>query len=180
MPRKVSAEPGPPGFTLLAVLLSGPAHGYDLVSRLERLGAAEVFPLERPTLYGHLHALESAGLVRWREERHGGRPPRKVFELTAAGHAAAEAWLSEPVPRLRQVRQEFLLKLALLELLGRPAASRALIARQLDACRAYLSSLADAPAETPVARLNRGARTSAASATIAWLESLLTLEEAPA
>ncbi|GIW17281.1 MAG: PadR family transcriptional regulator [Tepidiforma sp.] len=180
MPRKARTEPGVPGFSLLAALLAGPAHGYELVARLERLGASEVFPLEPPTLYGHLHSLAESGMVTWREERHGSRPPRKVFELTRSGQEAAEAWLAAPVPRLRQVRQELLLKLALLEVLDRPADRRGLIERQVEVCRLYLSGLADQPAETPVGRLNRGARASAAEATIAWLESLLAPSEVPA
>lgn len=180
MPRKARSEPGPAGFALLAALLSGPAHGYELVARLRRLGADEVFPLEPPTLYGYLHALEAAGLVSWREERRGSRPPRKVFELTAEGRGAAETWLAAPVPRLRQVRQEFLLKLALLDDLGRPRARARLIADQLTACRAYLEQLRTLSPGTPIALLSRGARASAAEATITWLETLHNTVEVPA
>jgi DNA-binding PadR family transcriptional regulator len=161
------------------MLLSGPAHGYELVAGMQRLGFDELFPIEPSTLYGHLKALEHRNLVAWREERTGNRPPRKVYRLTEAGTEAVERWLKEPVERLRLVRQDFLLKLALLDRLGRHAERAALIRDQLVRCRAYLVDVETQPVGTPVAALNRGARGSAARATIAWLESMLEPLEVP-
>lgn len=158
---------------VLAALLLGPRHGYELANLFAELGITEVLPMEQPTLYGYLRSLEAAGHVAWREERTGSRPPRKVYSTTERGREAAEAWLAQPVERLRQVRQEFLVKLALLDALGRASQRRALIAAQADACRAYLERVNGERPASPVAKLSRSSRASAAAATITWLESLL-------
>jgi PadR family transcriptional regulator AphA len=159
---------------VLGALLLGPRHGYELANLFSELGITEVLPAEQPTLYGYLRSLEGSGHVAWHEERAGSRPPRKVYRPTERGRKAAEEWLARPVGRLRQIRQEFLVKLALLEALGRSAQRNALVAAQVDACRAYLQRLLGEQPSSPVAKLNRSSRASAAAATIAWLESLLT------
>jgi hypothetical protein len=64
-------------------------------------------------------------------------------------------------------------KLALLDALGRASQRRALIAAQADACRAYLERVNGERPASPVAKLSRSSRASAAAATITWLESLL-------
>ena len=158
---------------MLAALLVGPRHGYELANLFAELGITEVLPMEQPTLYGYLRSLETAGFVTWHEERAGNRPPRKVYRPTERGRETAAAWLSQPVERLRQVRQEFIVKLALLEALGRTSDRHALLGAQLDVCRSYLEQVRAEQPSSPVARLNRSSRASAAAATIAWLESLL-------
>ena len=77
---------------LLLLLLEQPAHGYELLERLQPLG------YERPDpggLYRNLRALEDAGLVHssWQQSTVG--PDRRTYELTRAGreelHAHAKA-----------------------------------------------------------------------------------------
>ncbi|GIW12829.1 MAG: hypothetical protein KatS3mg062_0268 [Tepidiforma sp.] len=173
MPRRERPRPSNQEFAILGLLLLGPKHGYELIAELSRIGAGDVFEVEPSTLYSHLKSLQRAGLAEWQEERAGNRPPRKTYRLTAAGRAAAEAWLREPVDRLRLIRQEFVLKLALLQVLGRKEAARRLTADQLTRCEAYLAELRGRNPSTPVGVINRGAKESAAVATIAWLRSLL-------
>ena len=47
-------------------------------------------------LYAHLGQWEGAGLVAAHTEPQEGRPPRKVYRLTAEGQAAFHAWLRQP------------------------------------------------------------------------------------
>jgi DNA-binding PadR family transcriptional regulator len=74
---------------LLAVLASGPGHGYSVISRLrERSGGA--FDLPEGTVYPALHRLESAGLLASTWEAATGRR-RRIYRLTTAGEAALAA-----------------------------------------------------------------------------------------
>ena len=67
---------------LLLLLREQPAHGYELLERLEPLGFVRDDP---GGLYRALRALEAEGLVRsaWEASRVG--PDRRIYELTRAG-----------------------------------------------------------------------------------------------
>lgn len=70
---------------LLAALLSQPAawqHGYDLSEQTGLLSG---------TLYPILMRLSDRGMVesKWEPSPHQGRPPRKLYRLTAEGAAYA-------------------------------------------------------------------------------------------
>ena len=70
---------------LLTSLLEGPAHGYEIIQRLE----AKTEGMWRPSpgsVYPTLQLLEDKGLVR-SEEREG----KRVYELTDEGRGDAEA-----------------------------------------------------------------------------------------
>ena len=58
-----------------------------------------------------LATLEREGLVALVNDTGVGRRPRRIWELTAAGHAALTAWLEAPVERAGRPRNELLLKL---------------------------------------------------------------------
>ncbi|MES4791608.1 MAG: hypothetical protein C4321_00230 [Chloroflexota bacterium] len=90
-----------------------------------------------------------------------------------------EEWVNSPVDRLRLVRQDFLFKLTLLDLLGRHAERQTLVQRQLERCQSYLVDVEARPTPTPITTLLRGARSSAARATMTWLTSLLEPTEVP-
>lgn len=71
---------------VLAVLASGPAHGYALIELLrERSGG--FFELPEGSVYPALHRLERAGLVESGWSKAGGRR-RRVYDLTARGRRA--------------------------------------------------------------------------------------------
>ena len=71
---------------VLAVLASGPAHGYALIELLrERSGG--FFELPEGSVYPALHRLERAGRVESGWSEAGGRR-RRVYELTARGRRA--------------------------------------------------------------------------------------------
>lgn len=85
----MSADPGSPALPrnflrpcVLLLLRECPAHGYDLLERLQALG----FKRDDPGgLYRSLRVLEAEGLVRsaWEQSRSG--PDRRIYQLTRAG-----------------------------------------------------------------------------------------------
>jgi PadR family transcriptional regulator PadR len=84
-PDKPTRSALPKGFlraALLLLLLEQPAHGYELLERLEPFGVQRA---DTGGLYRNLRALENAGLVRsdWRQSAAG--PDRHVYQITYAG-----------------------------------------------------------------------------------------------
>jgi DNA-binding PadR family transcriptional regulator len=123
---------------LLALLAKEPAHGYELKQTYEQLFQAVLPPVNAGQIYTTLARLERDSMVRDRPVEQGGRPDKRVYELTATGRTAVQAWLEEPVcgPRLRD---EFFVKLVLARTAGIADAAR-LIERQR---REYLQNLRD-------------------------------------
>ena len=80
---------------ILAILSSGPHHGYQLALELEQKSDG-AFRFNHGTLYPILHRLEKEGLIRgdWLDEKS--RRRRKIYDLTAAGRRRlarlTEAW----------------------------------------------------------------------------------------
>jgi PadR family transcriptional regulator, regulatory protein PadR len=68
---------------LLAVLASGPGHGYSVITRL-RDRSAGAFDLPEGTVYPALHRLEAAGLLESSWDEGSGRK-RRIYQLTEAG-----------------------------------------------------------------------------------------------
>jgi PadR family transcriptional regulator, regulatory protein PadR len=69
---------------LLAVLESGPTHGYAIIEAIRQRSDGS-FDLPEGTIYPALHRLEVAGLLksRWHEPPTGRK--RRIYELTRAG-----------------------------------------------------------------------------------------------
>jgi DNA-binding PadR family transcriptional regulator len=121
---------------LLALLAKEPAHGYELKQTYEQLFQTVLPPVNAGQIYTTLSRLERDDLVRDHTVEQGARPDKRVYELTAVGRTAVQAWLEEPVcgPRLRD---EFFVKLMLARTAGISDVAR-LIERQR---REYLQSL---------------------------------------
>jgi DNA-binding PadR family transcriptional regulator len=159
----------PGEYAVLGLLLSRPMHGYEMARYFDRDDLSEVCPIEQSMLYTYIRNIEDRGLVSWTEVRVGLRPPRKLHELNAAGREVVEAWLDEPVQRLREVRLEFLLKLYFLHSLDQPR-EEALLAKQIVICEEYYDRLlARELATTGFARLVAASKRSGAESTLNWL-----------
>jgi PadR family transcriptional regulator AphA len=176
MPRR-SHQLGAADHALLGLLRLGPRHGYELAPYFMSDGTLGlVCTLGVSRLYALLHTLEELGLVHAESSVVSGGPPRKVFSLTEAGIAAFEAWLNHPIRRLRQIRQDFLLKLYFSQQLA-DHDTTALIDRQLAVSRSVTDELAAAvdaiAAEAPqrFAVMVYESRLAMAQATTSWLES---------
>ena len=173
MPRQ-SHQLAAADYALLGLLMVGPRHGYELAPHFAPNGdLGLVCTLRLPRLYALLHTLEELGLVVCEGSVISGGPPRKVFHLTDSGRETFRRWVEQPIRRLRQIRQDFLLKLYFSRTLPGHDTAR-LIEGQIEACRAVaeeLSAAATAESADSFAALVFHSRQVTADATIAWLES---------
>ncbi|MFI6824206.1 PadR family transcriptional regulator [Micromonospora sp. NPDC050187] len=74
---------------LLALLAADPAHGYELVHRLDTAGFGTV---SYGTIYPMITRLHRLGLVTNALQPSPSGPPRKVYRLTDTGHDRLRAW----------------------------------------------------------------------------------------
>jgi DNA-binding PadR family transcriptional regulator len=104
----------------LALLTQGPAHGYDIATRLAPAGdIGRVWSLSRPLTYRAIDQLTQRGLiVPVAEEKGKAGGNRTILSATPQGRRLVRRWLEQPVPHFRAVRDELLLKLVLLHALG--------------------------------------------------------------
>ena len=112
-----------PDETILGLLAAQPQHGYQLLdcfNRPQQLGL--VWKLSTSQLYAVLKRLERLGWICGTEQASETAPPRVAYAITAAGRNVLDAWLNElnPSPSVRRVRVEFLSRLYIAHLLGRP------------------------------------------------------------
>ncbi|GAA0394538.1 PadR family transcriptional regulator [Micromonospora gifhornensis] len=77
---------------LLALLSREPAHGYELVRRMESAGFSTI---SYGTLYPLLTRMRRLGLVADEQQISPTGPPRKVYALTRAGRARLDAWQNQ-------------------------------------------------------------------------------------
>jgi PadR family transcriptional regulator PadR len=77
---------------LLALLAVEPAHGYDLVRRLEVAGFGTV---SYGTVYPLITRLHRLGLVANAMEPSPSGPPRKIYRLTDSGRDRLSAWRAQ-------------------------------------------------------------------------------------
>ena len=102
---------------VLCLICEKPTHGNAIAGLLGPGGGlGQVWRVHKAVIYRSMERLESAGLVRTVGEQPSSKGPvRSLVDATAAGHAAARAWLSRPVTHARDIRSELLVKLALLD-----------------------------------------------------------------
>jgi len=105
---------------VLGVLAQGPSHGFA-VSKTFATGTelGRVLTVRRPLVYRALDRLVDAGLARpLHTEKGDAGPQRVVLEVTDRGRRRLRDWLSTPVTHVRDLRIEFLLKLAVITMGG--------------------------------------------------------------
>jgi PadR family transcriptional regulator AphA len=128
---------------VLGLIAEHPAHGFALARLVARDGPiGRVYEIPRPVVYRSIGRLVEAGLVMPRGvERGQGGPQRTVLRVTPRGRRALQAWLGQPVEHVRDLRTEFLAKLALLE--RTDADARALLAAQRRVLEPIVAALAE-------------------------------------
>ena len=75
---------------LILLLLDGPAHGYELMERLE--GDGEMPAADPGLLYRTLRQLEHEGLLRSNWDTEGQGPARRLYEVTPEGIDFLHTW----------------------------------------------------------------------------------------
>jgi DNA-binding PadR family transcriptional regulator len=133
-------------WAVLAVVAEGETHGWPVVLELRADGAlGQVWTVGRAVVYRSLSTLAGLGLIEERGEVPGARgPQRTIVRATRSGHATLRRWLATPVEHVREVRTEFLLKLAVLARAGR--SSQDLVERQLEQLAPLLQAVTERPA----------------------------------
>lgn len=125
---------------LLALLAEAPAHGFALAKALQSdhdLG--RILTVRRPLVYRALDRLAAAEAAEPLQTEPGDAgPTRTVYRPTDSGRSQLDLWLAEPVVHVRDLRVAFLVKLRLLERVGRPlgrliAAQRAALDDKIEA-----------------------------------------------
>lgn len=159
--------------SLLAILDQGPCYGYQLRHEFDRR-TGSTWPLNVGQIYNTLERLERDGLVRRGDADEQGHV---YWEITDAGSAEVDRWLSSPVVRAQAARDELAIKLAVAATLPGIDAAAA-IRTQRDASALRLETLADArlPAaadegpETLARSLVLESMIFAAEAEVRWLD----------
>ena len=127
-------------FPLLALLASGPAHGYELKQALEQRFGAVLPPLNAGQIYTTLSRLERDGLVEDDAVAQNGRPNKRVYRLTDKGQIELSGWVADATPQTR-LKDDFFIKLVLaraaqiadpLELIDRQRGAYLQALRELD------------------------------------------------
>jgi DNA-binding PadR family transcriptional regulator len=96
---------------VLALLAARPAHGYELKTEFEQTVGDQWGGLNIGHLYQVLDRLSRDGLISSERQSQAVKPDRIVHQLTAAGRAELDRWLSEPTVQARGYRDDFFLKL---------------------------------------------------------------------
>jgi DNA-binding PadR family transcriptional regulator len=132
-------------FPLLALLASGPAHGYELKQALEHRFGSVLPPLNAGQIYTTLGRLERDGLVDDDAVAQNGRPNKRVYRLTDDGRAELRGWVEDSTPAAR-LKDDFFIKLVLaraaqiadpLELVDRQRGAYLQALRELDDVAAH-------------------------------------------
>jgi len=96
---------------ILALLETGPSHGWQMRTRIEAALGPEYGGLNKGYIYEVIHKMEREGTITSHVEAPDGpRPARSVHEITDAGRAQLTEWLREPVARSAGFRDEFVQK----------------------------------------------------------------------
>ena len=120
----------------LGMLTDSEASGYDLKKQFEST-FAHFFAAGYGSIYPALSSLAKAGLVDCREIAQDGKPDRKVYRITPAGHEHLLDALQNPAPT-HKVRSEFLATMCFAHLMSPKQIETVLTSRVEDINR-YLS-----------------------------------------
>jgi DNA-binding PadR family transcriptional regulator len=107
-------------YTVLAVLSERPTHGFAIARLTAPDGElGRIWHIPRPVVYRSIGRLLDAGLITQAAVESGRGPQRTLYTATREGRRVAAQWLDTPVEHVRDVRSQLLLKLALLDRVGR-------------------------------------------------------------
>ncbi|MEW6553963.1 MAG: PadR family transcriptional regulator [Actinomycetota bacterium] len=91
---------------ILFLLSQGPAHGYELIGRMDEIPLPGPVP-DTGAVYRKLREMEERGLVRSRWDESGRGPRRRTYSITAEGKRRLAAW-AEAIRRRMEMLQNFL------------------------------------------------------------------------
>lgn len=137
-------------YAVLGILAEGQSHGFAVAREL-RAGSdvGRILTVRRPLVYRALDRLVASHLAEpVSTEKGDSGPNRVIHRVTPTGRRRLSDWLKRPVPHVRDMRIEFLLKLALLTRSGDSPAR--LLAAQRTSLEPTLAALDDPGSDDPV------------------------------
>jgi PadR family transcriptional regulator AphA len=157
---------------VLSVVDERPVHGFAVAALTARDGElGRIWHLPRPVVYRALSRLLDAELIRPTAVESDAGPQRTVYAATAEGRLHTRMWLHSPVDHVREMRSQFLVKLALLD--RRSGDPAPLIARQQETLTTIADALdAEAARHTGFDAVLFGWRRSTTGAALAFVEDL--------
>lgn len=158
-------------YAVLGLLAEGPRHGFALAKELRAdTDVGRILTVRRPLVYRALDRLVEHGYAEPAHVEQGDSGPnRAIHRVTPGGRRRLYRWLDQPVEHLRDIRLDFLLKLALLHRSGR--STRRLISAQRDSLHPTIEALDEADARDHVVLW----RSHNARAARAYLDEMLSL-----
>jgi DNA-binding PadR family transcriptional regulator len=139
-PRRVA---NPLGLAVLAFLVMGPMHPYELGRRLIESGKDRNIKFNRGSLYMVVEQLRKAAFIEAHEiVRDSQRPERTIYSLTPLGRSELHDWMRELLARPQSEFPQFGVALSLLAVLT-PAESAALLTQRLAALDAEIGEIED-------------------------------------
>ncbi len=115
---------------VLALLVTRPAHGYELKTSFEQAVGDQWGGLNIGHLYQVLDRLGRDGLIESQRQPQAIKPDRVVHRITPAGRAELDRWLQAPVRKPGGYRDDFFLKLMAAAQAGDPQVLAGLLSRQ--------------------------------------------------
>jgi PadR family transcriptional regulator PadR len=88
---------------LLFLLSRGPAHGYELLGRMQEVPMPGPLP-DTGAVYRKLREMEERGLVRSRWDESGRGPRKRIYRITAEGKRRLAAWAEAMRRRMETLR----------------------------------------------------------------------------
>ncbi len=106
---------------ILGVIGEGQTHGWAVTQALAPDGPlGRIWTVNRPLVYRSIALLIERGLIVEVGAEPGLRGPQRVIvRISPSGRRTLSRWLERPVDHVREIRTEFLLKIAFLERSGR-------------------------------------------------------------
>ncbi len=134
-------QPGAYALLGLIEVAGGSSHGYSLLQEFTPgRPLADIVQLNPSMLYHLLKRLSARGWIEL-ERREGGPPrTRQLCRITPEGKQELFRWYRSPVLHTRELRLEFLLKLALARMMGADAIPT-LLEAQIDLCHEWRDSM---------------------------------------
>lgn len=100
-------------FGLLGILARQSQHGYELKRSFEQVTGG-FWRLNPGQIYQSLEALAAEGLVSYTVQPLDAAPDRKVYAVTESGRRALDEWLASGEARVRPLRDELFVRLAVM------------------------------------------------------------------
>jgi DNA-binding PadR family transcriptional regulator len=159
---------------VLAVLIEGPGHGWDVARRASRrMGAS--WRVEPKHIYPYLKQLEADGLIRSAQEPSKRSPyMREVYHVTERGKRARSEWLAAPLTMTGVIRTDLQVRLAFSSEEDIPALLRAFAERRDEILEEIEENAANEPARVSyvgtIISLHRSSVDKRLKAETEWIE----------